>query len=1804
MSEIANLVIAIDASSAKAAFVDVDKLTDASEKLDTATEELGKTSTKTSEIIGRQNEQMTQKKKVTDDVTDAGQRYIKALQLEHDLLDKTRAQVERANAIAQQFSKSEQDKAAAIGAAIEKLQAQERVASEFAKAQDAAARKADEFVASLKRQADTLNMTRQEMLSYKAAQLGVSTEASPFIEKLGGAEGGMHKLNFATAGARRELIVLAHEASQGQWSRFGGSLMVLGERTDALGLLFSGTGMAIGAAAVVLGGFAYLAIKGASEVNEFNKTLIVTNNYAGLTRDSLHTMAEGLATSQTSAHSASVMLAELAATGKYTGGEIEAVGKMAIKMSELTGQSADEVVKEFDGITKNVTTWAANANEKYHFMGALEYERIHQLQEHGRAQEALMVVMGLMDKAMDTSAQKVGYLTQWWQGLKFVFTEVISSAMNVGAGLSKADVVADEIAKLNALKKRLAEVPSIDIFGTKDTLVAAITEQRKAVTAAVKSANDEEIAAGNKQRDALIKGQAVTAQIELDNLIKANRTKEQIRADDARKIQMWAEKVNADYLNQGLAEKYNQAAIDKLIEDDAEKHKDKMTKIAGQDSRGAELAGKIKAQQDEIDSEKRKNDELQKLDDLLRKYHQISDDEFYDNQQTRALALEQIQVESYKKQLKTYEDFVVKTNVESAKRANDIAATLKKITEAEAAYADHSRRITIEKGLAQDKVISDSDDLMNKYISTLTKEADQLEANNVAKEQSKAAVERLDIATNNLAISTQQEVIATEAAKGTNYAILDSYQKIIDKLQEINFQKNRKATALDIADEDKRIKEQAKKAETAWEATNKSIGDGLYNAIGRGGGNAFKKLLEDVKSWFARLVLSPIISPIASFGASLINPSAASAQGSYGSALGLASNGISGASNGTSLIGNGISAVGSYFGFGSAATPGATAVGTGALNALGIETTSTAIGGSAATGGGLMSGAASALGSIPVIGWIALAAAAAAYFGSGKDRVQTGVGISGNLGTQDLTRDVSWTKNGGWFNPDTSGTWKYNLGTSSTTVDGRQYTDSANQTSDQALLKNVTGAYDALKTASADYAKTLGIDAAYLKDRTQAISGSLGTTAEEIQKNLSEIFKNVGNDISAELLNIGTNAGGGLKGLQKDGEDASTTLARLANDFKSVDSVLLSLGKDSQAAFGAVGLASVAMREKLIDLAGGAQAFSANAAYFAQNFLTAAEQIKPTMDSVTAKMSSLGLSSVTTIEQFKNVVKGLDLSTEAGRQEYTALMQIAPAFKQVADYTTELNASLDNTAAATQAATDLLKQRRSMEIQIMELTGDAAGALAAKQADELAAMNSTLQPLQERINLLTAEQEAAAAAAELSKSRTQLQIGLLDALGDAEGSLALQRKLTLDATTDLVSKDILTKTFAAQDAAAAAQKAQAAQAAAQQEAQRIQQEAQAAAQAAQQAYDQRLSAAKSALQTAYNAEATAIQNVISKMQSFATAARAMQLTLVNSAISPQSIADQYANAKADLPGVIADANSGDQTAIAKLQKFVELSQQSNSNFVDYVKDFDTVQNVLDDSATAAERMVKQNQSQLDLLKSQVDGLLNVNNSVLSVSDAVKALQDLMAQGLGGVASAVNGQYLANNPASASSAVTTTTVMTPDQIYGGLPGEGTLQAARSQAMKSDAQKAKQVQDYIDAAYKKDLDSVTGYAPGNDYYNSLNTKYFGAAAFEKFARQLGLYANPLTGAGYGLPVDDGSHADGLDFVPFDGYRAKLHHGERVKTAAQARQEDKGQTELINEIRLMRAEVRAVASNTSGTYKTLDRWTNVGMPATESP
>ena len=91
---------------------------------------------------------------------------------------------------------------------------------------------------------------------------------------------GAKKVEGAHAGVNRELLVLAHEMSQGNYSRFGGSLLVLAERTNFLSFALSGTGALVSAVGAAVLGAAALMAMGAIEADKFAKALQLTGNYA------------------------------------------------------------------------------------------------------------------------------------------------------------------------------------------------------------------------------------------------------------------------------------------------------------------------------------------------------------------------------------------------------------------------------------------------------------------------------------------------------------------------------------------------------------------------------------------------------------------------------------------------------------------------------------------------------------------------------------------------------------------------------------------------------------------------------------------------------------------------------------------------------------------------------------------------------------------------------------------------------------------------------------------------------------------------------------------------------------------------------------------------------------------------------------------------------------------------------------------------------------------------------------------------------------------------------------------------------------------------------------------------------------------------------------------------------------------------------------------------------------------------------------------------------------------------------------
>ena len=604
---------------------------------------------------------------------------------------------------------------------------------------------------------------------------------------------------------------------------------------------------------------------------------------------------------------------------------------------------------------------------------------------------------------------------------------------------------------------------------------------------------------------------------------------------------------------------------------------------------------------------------------------------------------------------------------------------------------------------------------------------------------------------------------------------------------------------------------------------------------------------------------------------------------------------------------------------------------------------------------------------------------------------------------------------------------------------------------DAGLSRDIANLLASLKSGVLSAAGKLGIEGAEaVLNAFQVNIGRISfkdMSSAEIAETLTAVFSAVGDQMAGAIMPT-------LTKYQAAGEGLMETLTRLAAQYQAVDQVMASLGMT----FGAVGVGSIEARDRLVQLAGGLDEFVKSSTFFAEEFLTEAQRMGPIQSAVNAELARLGIATDITREQFANLVMGLDVSTESGAAMYAALMRLAPGLDKVLDYTEGLNGVIVDTAAllqqrqsleiqlmeaqgrsaealaakrvlelaamdaslrplqeaiwaaqeaasaqaelarAQQEAADVARQiasqRRNLEIDLMSATGDVAGALAAKRADELAAMDASLRPLQQAIwtaqeaaaaqaELARAQQEAADIARQIASQRRDLEIELMEATGNSAGALAARRADEL-AAIDASLRPIKEAIWAAQDLAAA-----------QAEATRAAEEATRAYEQQRQAMLDLVETARNDLTQAYQREAAALQETIDKFGGFSDSLRAFRKELDQIGSGSAS----YASTKAEFDRVAALARLGDAEALGGLQgvskTFLDAAMSNASSQQAYLRDLALVKSAVDLAADTADRTKTAAERQLEALNASVAGLITLNESVLSVRDAIGALQEAM-----------------------------------------------------------------------------------------------------------------------------------------------------------------------------------------------------------------
>jgi len=229
-----------------------------------------------------------------------------------------------------------------------------------------------------------------------------------------------------------------------------------------------------------------------------------------------------------------------------------------------------------------------------------------------------------------------------------------------------------------------------------------------------------------------------------------------------------------------------------------------------------------------------------------------------------------------------------------------------------------------------------------------------------------------------------------------------------------------------------------------------------------------------------------------------------------------------------------------------------------------------------------------------------------------------------------------------------------------------------------AILDNATNAFKLFgMKASRDIMESVQIAALNIKT-----SGEGALSESEAKAAIENWFKQLD---SAVVTAVGGATIQPLLDLATEGEAASETLIRLGNQMNVTNALLASVNVSMYD----VGVNGAVLADTLVKMAGGIDTFTAGVDSFFRYFFTEDEQIAKLTENLTNTFDALGLILPETRQGVRDLVNGLDLTTEAGQRAFAAIMTSSEALNVY--YTNLENISNDAADAVTQAALEAEK---------------------------------------------------------------------------------------------------------------------------------------------------------------------------------------------------------------------------------------------------------------------------------------------------------------------------------------------------------------------------------------------------------------------------------------------------------------------------------------------------------------------------------
>ncbi|HGG7247394.1 TPA: phage tail tape measure protein, partial [Escherichia coli] len=186
--------------------------------------------------------------------------------------------------------------------------------------------------------------------------------------------------------------------------------------------------------------------QGDATLSEFNKTLVLSGNQAGLTADRMLTLSRAGQAAGLTFNQARESLAALVNAGVRGGEQFDAINQSVARFASASGVEVDKVAEAFGKLTTDPTSGLMAMARQFRNVTAEQIAYVAQLQRSGDEAGALQAANDIATKGFDEQTRRLkenmGTLETWADKTGKAFKSMWDAILDIGRPESSADMLA------------------------------------------------------------------------------------------------------------------------------------------------------------------------------------------------------------------------------------------------------------------------------------------------------------------------------------------------------------------------------------------------------------------------------------------------------------------------------------------------------------------------------------------------------------------------------------------------------------------------------------------------------------------------------------------------------------------------------------------------------------------------------------------------------------------------------------------------------------------------------------------------------------------------------------------------------------------------------------------------------------------------------------------------------------------------------------------------------------------------------------------------------------------------------------------------------------------------------------------------------------------------------------------------------------------------------------------------------------------------------------------------------------------